>query len=61
MWTLMLLPGMLAELPTIVRHPLAYCANGTCTPWVITVSITVAFALSAFWYARQTYPQLGRS
>ena len=60
-WTLILLPGMLAELPTIVRHPLAYCATGTCTPWVITGSITVAFALSAFWYARQAYPQLGRS
>jgi hypothetical protein len=60
LWTLTLLPGMLAELPTIVRHPLAYCANGTCTPWVITVGITVAFALSAFWYARQAYPQLGR-
>jgi hypothetical protein len=61
LWTLTLLPGMLAELPTIVRHPLAYCANGTCTPWVITVGITVGFALSAFWYARQAYPQLGRS
>jgi hypothetical protein len=60
-WTLILLPGMLAELPTIVRHPIAYCANGTCTPWVITVSVTLAFALSAFWYARQAYPQLGRS
>ena len=29
-------------------------------PWVITVSITVAFALSAFWYAREAYPRLGR-
>jgi hypothetical protein len=54
-WTLMLLPGMLAELPTIVRHPLAYCANGTCTPWVITVSVTIAFGLSALLYARQAY------
>jgi hypothetical protein len=61
LWTLTLLPGMLAELPTIVRHPLAYCANGTCTPWVITVGITVAFTLSALSYARQAYPQLGRS
>ena len=61
LWTLTLLPGMLAALPTIVRHPLAYCADGKCTPWVMTVGITVAFALSAFWYARQAYPQLGRS
>lgn len=60
-WTLILLPGMLAELPTIVRHPLAYCANGTCTPWVITVSVTIAFALSTFWYARQVYPRLDRN
>lgn len=50
-WSLILLPGMLAELPTIVRHPLAYCSDGTCTPWVITASITIAFTLSAFWYA----------
>jgi hypothetical protein len=61
LWTLALLPGTLAQLPTIVRHPIAYCADGTCTPWVITVSITVAFALSAFWYARQAYAQPGRS
>jgi hypothetical protein len=61
LWTLTLLPGMLAELPTIVRHPLAYCADGTCTPWVITVSITVAFAMSAIGYARQAYPPFGRS
>ena len=61
LWALTLLPGMLSELPTIVRHPLAYCADGTCTPWVITVSVTVAFALSAFTYARQAYPQIGRS
>jgi hypothetical protein len=61
LWTLTLVPGMLSELPTIVRHPLAYCANGTCTPWVVKVAITVAFALSAFWYARQAYPQPGRS
>jgi hypothetical protein len=54
-WTLILLPGMLAELPTIVRHPLAYCASGTCTPWVISVSITIAFGLSALLYARQAY------
>jgi len=54
-WTLILLPGMLAQLPTIVRHPIAYCANGTCTPWVITVSTTIAFALSALFYARQAY------
>lgn len=60
-WALILLPGMIAELPTIVRHPLAYCANGTCTPWVITVSVTIAFALSTFWYARQFYPGLNRS
>jgi hypothetical protein len=60
LWTLALLPGMLAELPTIVRHPLAYCADGTCTPWVITVGITVAFALCGLWYARQAYPQPGR-
>ena len=60
-WTLTLVPGMLSELPAIVRHPLAYCASGTCTPWVIKVSITVAFALSAFWYARRAYAQLHRS
>jgi len=59
-WTLALLPGMLAELPTIVRHPIAYCADGTCTPWVITVSITIAFTLCSFWYARQAYSQMGR-
>jgi len=51
-WTLTLLPGMLAEMPIVVRHPLAYCADGTCTPWVITLAITVAFALSTFLYAR---------
>jgi hypothetical protein len=61
LWTLTLLPGMLAELPMIVRHPLAYCADGTCTPWVITVSITAAFAISAFGYACQAYPQMRRS
>jgi hypothetical protein len=59
--TLMLLPGILSELPTIVRHPLAYCANGTCTPWVITASITIAFVLSTIWYARQSFQHLGRS
>ncbi len=56
-----LLPAMLKELPTIVRHPLAYCADGKCTPWVITVSITIAFTLSTLWYARQAYLRLGRS
>ncbi len=61
LWTLLLLPGMLAELPTIVRHPLAYCADGKCTPWVITVSITIAFTLSALWYARRAYPQVNRN
>lgn len=61
LWTLILLPGMLAELPTIVRHPMAWCSGGTCTPRVITVSITVAFALSALWFARQAYKHLGRS
>jgi hypothetical protein len=61
LWSLILLPPMLAEMPTIVRHPLAYCANGTCTPWVITASITVAFVLSTIWYARQSYSRLGRS
>ena len=60
-WTLTLVPGMLSELPAIVRHPLAYCASGTCIPWGIKVSITVAFALSAFWYARRAYAQLHRS
>jgi len=61
LFTLTLLPGMLGELPTIVRHPLAYCADGKCTPWVITVAITVAFTLSTFWYARQAYLRPGRS
>jgi hypothetical protein len=61
LWALILLPGMLAEVPTIVRHPLSYCADGTCTPWVITVSITVAFAMAALVYARQAYPLMGRS
>ena len=61
LWTLILLPGMLAELPTIVRHPLAYCADGKCTPWIITVSITVAFALSTLWFARQAYPHVERT
>ncbi len=60
LWTLMLVPAMLRELPTIVRHPLAYCADGKCTPWVITVAITVAFTLSTLWYARQAYPRLRR-
>lgn len=55
LWTLVLLPGMLAELPTIVRHPIAYCSDGTCTPWVITVSITAAFVLSSLWYAHCAY------
>jgi hypothetical protein len=58
-WTITLVPGMLSELPTIVRHPLAYCANGTCMPWVIKVGITLAFFLSSVWYARQAYRQLG--
>jgi len=61
LWALILLPGMLAEVPTIVRHPLAYCADGTCTPWVVAVAITAAFAMAAFVYARQAYPQMGRS
>jgi len=60
-WSLMLVPGVLATLPTIVRHPLAYCADGRCTPWVITVSITIAFTLSTFWYAHQSYLHPGRS
>lgn len=60
-WIIMLVPGMLTELPAIVRHPLAYCTSRTCTPWVIKVGITGAFALSAFWYACQTYRQLHRS
>ncbi|HKH99728.1 MAG TPA: hypothetical protein VJ999_11525 [Candidatus Sulfotelmatobacter sp.] len=60
-WTITLFPGMLSELPAIVRHPLAYCTSKTCMPWVIKVAITVAFALSALWYARQTYLQVGRS
>src|SRR5271165_4403490 len=60
-WTVMLVPGMLSELPAIVRHPLAYCTSRTCTPWVIKVGIPGAFALSAFWYARQAYSQLHRS
>jgi hypothetical protein len=61
LWTLTLVPGVVAMLPTIVRHPLAYCADGRCTPWVITVSITIAFALATAWYAHQAYPQPGRS
>lgn len=61
LWTLALVPGMLSQLPAIVRHPLAYCASGTCTPWVIKVSITVAFVLSTVWYARQAHRPLGRS
>ncbi len=60
-WTLTLVPGMLSELPAIVRHPLAYCTSRTCIPWVIKVAITVAFVLSALWYARQAYAQLHRS
>lgn len=60
-WTSTLFPAMIAELPTIVRHPLAYCTSGTCTPWVITVSITVAFALSMFWFARHAFFQPGQS
>ncbi len=56
LWSVLLLPGMLAELPTIVRHPLAYCSNGTCTPWVITVSIVMAFVLSSVLYARHAFP-----
>jgi len=60
-WTLMLAPAMLRELPTIVRHPLAYCADGKCTPWVITMAITVAFTLSTLWYARQADLRPGRS
>ncbi|MGA2980696.1 MAG: hypothetical protein ABSD76_13990 [Terriglobales bacterium] len=55
LFTVTLVPAVLRELPTIVRHPLAYCADGKCTPWVITVSITVAFTLSTLWYARQAY------
>jgi len=55
LWSLMLVPAMLRELPTIVRHPIAHCANGTCTPWVITASITLAFVLSAVGYARWVY------
>jgi len=61
LFTLTLVPAMLKELPTIVRHPLAYCADGKCTPWVITAAITVAFTLSTLWYARQAYLRLGRS
>ncbi len=61
LWTLILIPAMLRELPTIVRHPLAYCADGKCTPWVITAAITVAFTLSTLWYARQAYLRLRRS
>lgn len=53
LWTLILIPAMLRELPTIVRHPLAYCADGKCTPWVITAAITIAFTLSTLWYAHQ--------
>jgi hypothetical protein len=60
-WSIILVPGMISELPAIVRHPLAYCTSRTCTPWVIKVAITGAFALSAFWYARQAYRQLHRS
>ena len=55
LWALILLPGMLAELPTIVRHPIAYCASGTCTPWVITFAITISFVLSTIPYARRSY------
>ncbi|MGB9234504.1 MAG: hypothetical protein WCC04_08825 [Terriglobales bacterium] len=61
LWTLMLVPGVLAILPTIVRHPLAYCADGRCTPWVITVSITIAFTLSTFSYAHRAYVHPDRS
>ncbi len=61
LWTLMLLPGMLAELPTIIRHPLAYCADGTCTPWVITVGITIVFALSTLGYAGRARSLLQRT
>jgi hypothetical protein len=59
LWSLVLLPGMLSRLPAIVRHPIAYCTSGTCTPWVIKVAITVAFILSTAWYARQAHRQLG--
>src|ERR1022692_1635429 len=59
-WSITLVPGMLSELPAIVRHPLAYCTSRTCTPWVIKVAITGAFALSAIWYARQAYRQVHR-
>ena len=54
-WALILLPGMLAELPTIVRHPIAYCASGTCTPWVITFALTISFVLSTILYAHRSY------
>jgi hypothetical protein len=60
-WTLILLPGMLSRLPAIVRHPIAYCTSGTCTPWIIKVAITLAFVLSTVWYARQTYRQVARN
>jgi len=56
-WTATLLPGVCAEIPTVVRHPIAYCTTGTCTPWIITAGITVAFALSSVWYARQSFPR----
>lgn len=55
-WTLTLFLGVCAELPTIARHPIIYCTTGTCTPWIVTAGITVAFALSSIWYARQAYP-----
>ncbi len=54
LWTVILVPAVAAELPTIVRHPLAYCANGTCTPWVVTVGITVLFGWSTIDYAIRT-------
>lgn len=52
-WAFTSVVGLVRTLPTMIRHPLVICANGTCDNLPFALGVAAAFSLSAFWCWRQ--------